>query len=478
MYLHVRTPAKAPPVIIHAPIRSGLLQRCTATAECEECRKNRRSGVHRSAAGTQPMDGVPETVYETLRSPGQPLDLETRAFMGRRFGHDFSQVRVHTDAKAAESAQAVNALAYTVGRDIVFASGQYAPRTSKQQELLAHELTHTIQQQFMPATNKSDLSIGAVKDDFEHGAEEKARTVLAGGISLPNKYSSIPKTAPVIQRQASPDWSYASTAFSPNEEPRLLAKFDMDKQRKRAWNLKQLTKDISEAFSASERAYVQILGVYPPNSKDRNAREDARANAVHRADTVQQALYQWINPKKFPLSRYSIGAKEGNVGDPDIEIWLTYGPLVVAPKLAPYHPLATPQAAPQKETPPASQKYSRPYPGTGFDAFKAFLSTEQGEELKMKIKKQLKSVWERTPELELILVLESMLVPPGIIVSGFFKALRREQRREIINIIFKDEDTSLLRPLPEKGTNLLELDLDPDFRPRKLRPPLGEFELP
>lgn len=63
-----------------------------------------------------------------------------------RFGHDFSQVKVHSDARAAESARGVNALAYTVGRDIVFGAGQYTPKTTKGRRLLAHELTHVLQQ--------------------------------------------------------------------------------------------------------------------------------------------------------------------------------------------------------------------------------------------------------------------------------------------------------------------------------------------
>ena len=66
--------------------------------------------------------------------------------MEPRFGHDFSQVRVHTDEQAVESAQAVNALAYTVGRDVVFGMGQYAPETRDTRRLLAHELAHVIQQ--------------------------------------------------------------------------------------------------------------------------------------------------------------------------------------------------------------------------------------------------------------------------------------------------------------------------------------------
>ncbi len=95
----------------------------------------------RTAAST-----APAIVQEVLRSAGQPLDAATRAFMEPRFGHDFSGVRVHTDAKAAESARAIGASAYTVGREIVFGAGQYAPAKTEGQRLIAHELTHTLQQ--------------------------------------------------------------------------------------------------------------------------------------------------------------------------------------------------------------------------------------------------------------------------------------------------------------------------------------------
>lgn len=87
-----------------------------------------------------------ESRINSLRGGGQPLPESVSAFFEPRFGHDFSQVRVHTDVKAAESTRAVNALAYTVGNDIVFAHGQYAPKAAKSKRLLAHELTHVVQQ--------------------------------------------------------------------------------------------------------------------------------------------------------------------------------------------------------------------------------------------------------------------------------------------------------------------------------------------
>src|SRR5512146_1332002 len=102
--------------------------------------------LQRTAVNASPVNQVPGIVHEVLRSPGQPLGPAERAYMEPRFGQDFSQVRVHTDEKAAASALSVNALAYTVGREIVFAAGQYLPATAAGRRLLAHELTHVVQQ--------------------------------------------------------------------------------------------------------------------------------------------------------------------------------------------------------------------------------------------------------------------------------------------------------------------------------------------
>ncbi|MGE5287164.1 MAG: DUF4157 domain-containing protein [Micromonosporaceae bacterium] len=102
--------------------------------------------VQRSTLPTARPGQVPPAVDEVRRSPGLALDNTTRAEMESRLGHDFSQVRVHTDARAAVSAGAIGALAYTVGRDVVFAEGAYAPRTPAGTHLLAHELAHVVQQ--------------------------------------------------------------------------------------------------------------------------------------------------------------------------------------------------------------------------------------------------------------------------------------------------------------------------------------------
>ena len=102
-------------------------------------------------SGVSTETAVPPAVTDSLRSPGRPLAPEVRAFMEPRFGCDFSRVRVHADDKAAESARALHARAYTVGHDLVFAAGQYAPDDSAGKVLLAHELTHVVQQKREPA---------------------------------------------------------------------------------------------------------------------------------------------------------------------------------------------------------------------------------------------------------------------------------------------------------------------------------------
>ena len=164
--------------------RPALLQRkcqCGAAGglqgECEDCKKKK---VQRKGAGsaTSPAS-VPPIVHDVLKSPGQPLDAGTRSFFEPRFGHDFSRVRVHADGKAAESACAVNAVAYTVGRDVVFNAGQFAPASAAGRHLLAHELTHVVQQSRTGSQRSPGgaLEIGPAADAAERQAESVARAM-------------------------------------------------------------------------------------------------------------------------------------------------------------------------------------------------------------------------------------------------------------------------------------------------------------
>jgi hypothetical protein len=135
-----------------------------------------------------------------LRSPGESLDTETRAFMEPRFGHDFSHVRVHADTKAAKSAHAVNAMAYTVGRNLVFGAGQYRPGTNAGRQLLAHELTHVAQQRAISDPAPRELAIGPAHDIHEHEADVVAARAMNGA----NVFQSSRLGGPQLQRQSKP----------------------------------------------------------------------------------------------------------------------------------------------------------------------------------------------------------------------------------------------------------------------------------
>jgi hypothetical protein len=140
-------------------------------------RTDRKSGA---AVNKSPVNDVPLIVHDVLHSPGQPLDYSTRASMEPRFGHDFSKVRVHADTKAAESAGTVNALAYTVGRDVVFGLGQYAPATTQGRKLLVHELAHVVQQGSGYEPGRPEALRVAPHDHYENAAEAVASRFADG----------------------------------------------------------------------------------------------------------------------------------------------------------------------------------------------------------------------------------------------------------------------------------------------------------
>jgi hypothetical protein len=160
-----------------------------------------RTGLHRAAAGPRGADVAPPVVHEVLRAPGQTLDAETRAFFESRFSRDFSDVRIHTDSRAAESARAVNALAYTVGPHIAFGKGLYTPRTSSGGALLAHELTHVAQHGSAPVP--ASLRVADPSEPSEVEAEAIGRNaspapVTTGPVALARATVKIGGTAATV----------------------------------------------------------------------------------------------------------------------------------------------------------------------------------------------------------------------------------------------------------------------------------------
>jgi Domain of unknown function (DUF4157) len=151
-------------------------QHTAAGTECDECKKKEDTLQRRAIGGAGTK--IPLVVHDVLRSPGQPLDRAARDFAEPRFRHDFSHVRIHTDPRAAESARAVGASAYTVGNHVVFGHGRYAPGTSYGTHLLAHELTHVVQQSRSGNTLQAS-GIVAENDPSEREAESTAQAVMA-----------------------------------------------------------------------------------------------------------------------------------------------------------------------------------------------------------------------------------------------------------------------------------------------------------
>lgn len=224
-----------------AAMPRGLLQRkCAcgnhtmAGGECEECSKNKqtlqRASLSPRGSRAKSKGEVPPIVHRVLRSPGQPLDTATRAVFEPYFGHDFSGVRVHTDTKAAESARAVNALAYTVGRDVVFGAGQYAPFTGPSRKLLSHELVHVVQQGSRTFRPDSGLSVAAPNDILEQQAEAAAAHSSDGVLSL----TSNPRT-PIFMQRAMGEADTQTGAGSKESEDECAGWFsDRESTSKRA----------------------------------------------------------------------------------------------------------------------------------------------------------------------------------------------------------------------------------------------------
>lgn len=204
------------------------------TGECGDCRRKRVLGMQAKLAVSSPGDGLeqeadrmaegvmrkgdrrsddattsdaatvragqlasPDTALARLRlHPGVPLEPEAREFMEPRFGYDFGHVRVHTGPLASDAARAYNALAFTIGRDIVFGDGEYRPWSRDGRRLIAHELAHVVQQDARPGAGASILRAacpdeclecppdGAVPEGCECLGDEKPKTIVPAPVPV------------------------------------------------------------------------------------------------------------------------------------------------------------------------------------------------------------------------------------------------------------------------------------------------------
>jgi Domain of unknown function (DUF4157) len=153
--------------------------------------------VRESDAGQM---AAPPIAQEAISASGLPLDSTTREWMGARFGHDFSRGRVHTEARAAASARALGARAYTVGTALVFDSGQYASDTAEGRRLLAHEFAHLVQQ------GSSGIDRIQRQPRGDQPASASKRTPPGPGEYTPKEYDAWVKAQPKHEVQIVGPW--------------------------------------------------------------------------------------------------------------------------------------------------------------------------------------------------------------------------------------------------------------------------------
>jgi len=210
----MRMPEPQPGLTVRSSPLS-LQRKCTT---CEEEHKRQlipgeeEKIVQAKLADTSTASGATngvESYLNTSRGAGQPLPRSSRAYFEPRLRRDLSDVRIHTDGQASQAANSISAKAFTAGKDIVFGASQYAPQTHQGQTLLAHELTHVIQQ----TGNGSSVQRDPL-DDLKKEAEEFVKQQLAGLANAPGpaqKFKGEPKCGPNFCKP------FASKAFAQNE---------------------------------------------------------------------------------------------------------------------------------------------------------------------------------------------------------------------------------------------------------------------
>jgi hypothetical protein len=219
---------------------SRVIQRCScgrtahAGKPCEHCASAKKRRLSRAGKGAVKLDdNTRNHVLAVLKEHGEPLDRRVRGVMERSLGSPFGDVRVHRDSDAARTASLLSASAYTVGRHVVFAQGEYAPSTIAGLRLLAHELTHVVQQRGQAESGIEDLLVGPEDDALERAARGVAASIGAGRpAAVGGSVDAAPAQA-VVQREqrvCGPNVSNQLQAVWSRIQSDFLHSWDEDKQ--------------------------------------------------------------------------------------------------------------------------------------------------------------------------------------------------------------------------------------------------------
>ena len=328
-----------------------LQRACACGGQCSECQPQQtgltdeRLQAKGDGPGETGRGAAPPVVEQVLGSPGQPLDAEARAFFEPRFGHDFSRVRVHADGAAGQSARAVNALAYTVGRDIVFGSGQYAPRTHEGQRLLAHELTHVIQQgagtavvqrdvgDTEPQSNESAEPAGNAESEPYQAEDPPTQTPnqvpAAPGPNCAEKITWTPKSPVPVEITADSAADFVSrinAALGGNPHTEVETSFNAETQNgkisKVNFELKTAIRRprygggrASDAEKALIGRIVDFIKAHEERHRDiaRAVCQQAVCDALGQSAAKGQKVLSDATCKKLPTAQEGLDASEGKI---------------------------------------------------------------------------------------------------------------------------------------------------------------------
>jgi hypothetical protein len=235
------------------------------------------------AAGNQAVDHllntdanqIPPIVKDAVNnSNGRALDPMTREMMESVFDQDFSRVRVHTDPIAAASAQTINALAYTVGSDIVFAPNQFAPNSANGQQLLAHELTHVVQQSQAGAPIQVSLQAASGKSFVPIGNGEEFDT---------KSLTQPPYTAEAVKRR-----------LAQFNQGTITGKSIVDGLNKDGWSVVFFTQPGHNALTDSTYKRILLPGEWDL-TKNAETLFHEGIHAIHHVEGAAHSQSAWVN---------------------------------------------------------------------------------------------------------------------------------------------------------------------------------------
>jgi outer membrane protein OmpA-like peptidoglycan-associated protein len=261
-------------------------------AESDELVKQRTAAERlldlQQAIGNEAVQGImAPSSKPSAASPGEPIAKEIREPLEQSIGLDVSGVRVHTDASAGESAKAIDAEAYTKGRDIYFAAGKYAPETPEGRQLLAHELVHTVQQR---AKNDQDAAGKVMTGPAAENLEMEASTFAAQGAEAPATPISHAAGAG-IQRQKTPGTAPIPITPAPFQVPEAvtLDHFASDKAdltNEHRAKLAELASSLPQLLASYPDTFITVVGHTDATASERHNKELGQ----RRADAVRSAL--------------------------------------------------------------------------------------------------------------------------------------------------------------------------------------------